>query len=154
MIQRIQSVYLLIAAILLALLFFFPLADLIDKNGVIYTYLYRGLYGPVEGNQKLLFYTTPLAILYLLILMMNFSNIFLYKFRSLQMKICLLNIFLILASLAVFYYYLASPFSNYAATVNYKIFALSPIIAAIFIFLAYKSIHKDEKLVKSIDRIR
>jgi hypothetical protein len=95
-----------------------------------------------------------LAILYSINLLISMVTIFKFKNRILQMRLCIINIFLLVGSLALAYYFIAFAFSDFQDTVHYKIVALMPILAIIFNFLAYKGIQKDEKLVKSIDRIR
>jgi hypothetical protein len=70
------------------------------------------------------------------------------------MKLCILNIILLLVSLGLIAFYVAVSFSKIEANVHYQIYALMPVIALILTVMAYNSIKKDEKLVKSIDRIR
>jgi hypothetical protein len=41
-----------------------------------------------------------------------------------------------------------------ASELVYKIGFIFPLIAAVFLFLAYRSINKDEQLIKSLDRLR
>lgn len=153
MIQRIQSIYLFIAAVIIGLLFFFPIARLVNDSG-IFTFWYRGLYGQALGKNMLIEHSTPLAILYLLILMLLLSSVFLYKIRPVQMKLCIFNMILLLVSTGLSAFYLFVVYSDYQAKVVLSILAFLPFISLILIFLAYKAIKKDENLVKSIDRIR
>jgi hypothetical protein len=153
MIQRIQSIYLLIASVILGLLFFFPIADLVS-NSETYTFWYRGLYGQILGINVLIEQSTPLAILDLLILMLIISSIFLYKMRPVQMKLCLLNMILLIVSIVLTAFYLIFVYPDYNAKIHLKIFVVFPVISLLFIYLAYRGIKNDENLVKSIDRIR
>jgi hypothetical protein len=154
MIQRIQSLYLFLAATLIGAIFFFPLAELADKAGTTYTFFYRGLYGPLQGANVLIENTTLLALLFMLIFMLILFNIFLFKYRSIQMKICIANILLLVISIALAYFELVNSFAKYNSVVHYNVIATFPLVVLILLFLAYRAIKKDEKLVRSIDRIR
>jgi len=152
MIQRIQSVYLLLASIAVLMLFFFPIAVLtIEPNG-LFICRYRGLYELVEGKEILKAATYYLAILLFINLLISVITIFKYKNRTTQMRLCLINMLLLTGSAAVIYF--SASFSGLQALVQYKPVALMPVLAIILSFLAYKGIQKDEKLIKSIDRIR
>jgi len=153
MIQRIQSIFLLLASLMLGLVFFFPLAVLVNENET-FTFWYRGLYGNLHENIVLLEHSTPLAILYLLILMLCIFSIFLFKLRPVQMKLCIANIILIIIALGLTALYLFVIYSDHHAQIHFKIFSAFPILSLVFIVLAYKGIKKDEALVKSVDRIR
>ena len=79
----------------------------------------------------------------------SFVNIFLYKNRKRQIKICYVNIILQLFALGI---------AVGGIMLQGKVFGLSIYIylglACVFVALAIYSIKKDEKLVKSLDRIR
>jgi hypothetical protein len=154
MIQRIQSIYLLLAAIVVGLLFFFPIADFVNDAGKFYLFRYRGLYEVIEGKEKLVTLTIPLALLLMVNMVLPLINLFLYKKRSFQMKLCIFSIILLFSSVGLIAYYAAASFTNINANVNYKVVASMPIIALILNVMAYSAIKKDEKLIKSIDRIR
>jgi hypothetical protein len=154
MIQRIQSIYLLLAVIAIGTLFFFPLAELLVNKDSLLLFRYRGLYELKEGKEILSVATYPLAFLFSINLLLSLFAIFKFKNRKFQMKLCIYNSLLNIASLGLAYYYVALGFSKMEAVVHYKIFALMPIVASILSFMAYKGIQKDEKLIRSIDRIR
>jgi hypothetical protein len=154
MIQRIQSIYLLLAAIVVGLLFFFPIADFVNDAGKFYLFRYRGLYEVIEGKEKLVSLTIPLAIILMVNMVLPLINIFFYKKRGFQMKLCIFSIILLFSSVGLIAYYAAASFKNIEANVNYQVFASMPIIALILNVMAYSAIRKDEKLIKSIDRIR
>lgn len=154
MIQRIQSIYLLLSGILIGLLFFFPLADFVNSAGSSYIFRYRGLYQLSGETETLVMFTIPLAIMLLISTLLSLISIFLYKRRSLQMKLSMVNIVLLFASMAIIAYYAVISFSRYGVNADYTIFATMPIIALILHVMAFYAIRRDERLVKSIDRIR
>jgi len=154
MIQRIQSLYLLLAVVAVALLFFFPIAELLVDKEFTFLFRYRGLYELKHGQEILKIASYPLAILFSINMIISLITIFKFKNRILQLRLCIINILLLIASLALAYYFIAFAFTDFQDTVRYGIVALMPVLAAIFSFLAYKGIQKDEKLIKSIDRIR
>ena len=153
MIQRVQSVYLIISAIITLLIFYFPIADLTTATET-YSFWYRGLYGILLDKEVLIEHSTPLAILYLLTLMLIISTIFLYKLRPVQMKLCFINIILTIICVGLTLVYLFIVYSDFKANVQFKLFALLPFVSVFFLYMAYRGIKKDEELVKSVDRIR
>ncbi len=149
-----QSLYLLLALVAITILFFFPIAELLVDGKFMFLFRYRGLYELKDGQEILKIASYPLGILYSINLLIGLIAIFKFKNRILQMRLCLINILLLIGSLLLIYYFIAFAFSDLQDSVHYKFAAFMPIIAAILSFLAYKGIQKDEKLVKSIDRIR
>lgn len=154
MIQRIQTVFLLIAAIILAASMVMPIAiysNLIENQQytiAIYQYL-----KPVNGINLL-----PLFISGALAAVITLFSIFLYKNRKFQINISRINIILILIYIGLIAYFLYSlkSLSNSDNTVmiTYQIGTVFPVIALIFDVLAITRIKKDDKLVKSLDRLR
>ncbi len=70
------------------------------------------------------------------------------------MRLCTVNIILLLGSLGLAYFYLSFVKLDIEPIINYKLTVAFPIIAVIFTILANRGIKKDEKLVRSLDRIR
>ncbi len=153
MIQRIQTVYLFLAAIVIFMIFWFPLAEVLIE-GVIYTFKYRGIYEISSDKTELIIQALPLAVLYGLVMLISIVSIFLYKKRVLQMRLSVLNILLLIGSYALAYYYIYAAFKGADTVINPGIASIFPIIAAILTYLAFRGISKDEKLVRSLDRIR
>jgi hypothetical protein len=76
-------------------------------------------------------------------------DIFLYKNRKLQGRLALLGI--LLSLLNIFLYYKQT--HRFAAG-NYDLTALLALALPVLFFLAMRGIYRDEKLVKSLDRLR
>ena len=154
MIQRIQTVYLLIAEILIGALFFVPFAEIAGKEGSIYRFDIKGIY--LEGVQKseIIYSSLPLVLLWAVSLILILVTIFLYKNRVLQMRISTINIFILLGLGGLIFYYVRSGAKLLMGVYSLTIYLVFPVIAAILIYLAIRAISKDELLVRSIDRIR
>ena len=154
MIQRIQTVYLLIAEILIGALFFVPFAEIAGKEGSIYRSDIKGIY--LEGVQKseIIYSSLPLVLLWAVSLILILVTILLYKNRILQMRISTINIFILLGLGGLIYYYVWSGAKLLMGVYSLTIYLVFPVIAAILIYLAIRAISKDELLVRSIDRIR
>ncbi len=136
MIQRIQSVWLLVASIVTVLTLKFSF-----YSG---THQPDNLYHQVNGTENimLMFLTITLAALTLI-------NIFLFKTRVIQLRLCIVAIFLDL--LLLFLYYRAIQNFSQGEFAITSTFHLLIIISLIF---AASGINKDEKLIKESNRLR
>ncbi len=153
MIQRIQTLYLFVAFVLMLMLFFFPLAEILSGEGQLYTFRFDGLY--YAGHESVYIQTIPPIILLSVIVAITFISIFLYRRRITQMRINFFNMLLMLGYAGLVYFYIQE-FSNTldSELVRYKLFDAFPFLAAIFTYMAIRAIGKDEALIRSIDRIR
>ncbi len=144
MIQRIQSVYLIIA-ILLSWLVAFLAPFWVDQNSeVIYlTSLFK--------NENMVFLSVPLLIIGSGI--MSFASLLLYKNRTRQIIGNRLNIVINFLLLGIIVYHLLSlPGETVVSEKGIGVFI--PLLVVVFLVLSNKAIIKDEKLVKSVDRLR
>lgn len=139
MLQRMQSIWLLLAGVAAFLTIKFA--------------FYSGVpLVPVEPvNFQVLRATSSLWILIITIALVCIAviNIFLYKNRKLQGRLAILGI--ILSLLNIFLYFRET--AHYTQG-QFSITAILPILVPLFFFLASRGIYKDEKLVKSLDRLR
>jgi len=144
MIQRIQSIWLLLAAIAILCLLFVPV--LISKDGES-TYTLNGYGINNKSTNILLLVSTILAGLISLLNIFNFRN------RRLQIRIASLNILLILG-LSFWFSSLAKQLPGGIKNSDIGIGLFLPLAAIIFTLLAIRGIKKDEKLIRSADRLR
>lgn len=136
MIQRIQTIYLLIAFIIMGILpFVFPLET------------------SAAGQKTFAMDHMSDMILFGLSAALSLITIFLFKNRKLQFVLGRLNIILNLILLGLFVYHSLS-LSGEVATSEKGIGMFLPIFSIVFLVLANKAIKKDEDLVKSVDRLR
>ncbi|MFD0991371.1 DUF4293 domain-containing protein [Mariniflexile jejuense] len=136
MLQRIQTVYLLLAAIASAGLIF-VLHLWVTNNDVV-----------VYAKDNMLFLG-----LFLASAMLSIVSIFKYKNRKSQFMLGRLNMILNFILLG-FFVYQSLNISGETAVSEKGIGMLLPIVSIVFLALANKAIKKDEDLVKSVDRLR
>ena len=144
MIQRIQSIYLLIVFLLLGVVTNF-IALWFVKDGVHQSV--NDLFTSESFFLKLvpiLFYSGSLLAV---------ATIFLFKNRQLQFVMGRVNILINLFLLGALIY-LSLTLSGEAQVSEKGIGMFLPIVAILFLVLANRAIKKDEDLVKSVDRLR
>ncbi|KPK84970.1 MAG: hypothetical protein AMS27_08665 [Bacteroides sp. SM23_62_1] len=153
MIQRIQTLYLFSALVLTILLFFLPLAEIITVNNQLLLFKSSGLYDTEAG--EIIIRTAPLIILIAVITFLYFIAIFLFKRRVVQARVCMLNILLHAGLTGLLIYYLTFIYRKVEMSGSgIQLAVLFPVISMILTYMAYRSIHRDEKLVRSADTIR
>jgi len=129
MIQRIQSLYLLVVILLSSLMLYLSLVPSFGMELNSWFYAYFG------------FYSIPLLATICL---------FLYSKRKIQSILCFV---LILFNLVVVQICGLKVFEGNTHTIILLVLVAS-MVECILLFLARRAIDKDEKLVRSIDRIR
>lgn len=150
MIQRIQTVYLLLAAALMAALFLpvFEFASIKPEAKA------EGLFADGVFNT---FDSQLLLILTIGIVAIALIDIFMYKNRKIQLLLTRLTIILILTLIIIagyLFYSNAANFNEELANVSIRLGLIVPVVSIILLFLAAKHILKDEKIVRSMDRLR
>ena len=140
MIQRVQSVYLLLVTVLMSLFLVKPYADInLGSNEVIQFFSFA-VHKYLDGEKtELIVRTLPLMILVLVTGAISFLNIFLYQNRVLQIRICALTAFLLVAQLGMEYYYHASVKNDFAPNdTSFNFAAILPVLSLILIIMAYR----------------
>ena len=156
MIQRIQTLFLLVAMGALIALIFLPIAQFVDYSSNFYT---LGFYGVVENITQSVPSTTWMTAVYPVlcmgIVLMILITMFMYKKRPLQIKMCF-YLLLLLVVFVIFNFWMFNIVRKDALwkVGAYTIFSYLPYISAVCVYLARRAIQKDEELVKSADRIR
>lgn len=151
MIQRIQSVYLLLVAGLMLAILFVPLATFAGGGA---EFVFKALGIVEKESQQVFFDTWPVLIPAVAVVVNALTTIFLYKKRPLQIKLASSNIILILAFFCAFFYYAWDFMKLYSCQIKPGFFLALPLIALVLNLLAVKAIKKDEDMIKSLNRIR
>ena len=158
MIQRIQTVYLFLAFIAIALLFAFPLAQFFSETGT-YIFSITGLKNMVPGEPdtftSLIF--LPLILVSAGIGLLALFTIFQYKKRPFQVKLTAAGVFASIALImGIFFLYIPMIEKKINIVPNYMdtIGIFLPLVALVFMVMANRAIKRDEKLVRSADRLR
>ncbi len=177
MIQRKQSIFLLLAAIALVFCFAFPIAtftataslgapvsgalNLIPQdNPDLMDEILNGQ--PVTMGQKGFIKIWPLMVLTLLGIAIALVSIFLYKNRRTQMKVVAVGFLLSVVDIFLIFIWAVDKYVTAVTTpmactdihTHYAVGAFLPIAAAVFFFLAQRSIKADEEKVRAADRLR
>lgn len=151
MIQRIQSLWLLMAAASAAMLFFMPLAFILNHaQEQVIVFKLSGIIA--TNDNTLLVSTYTLAGLTAITALLSLINIFLFKKRTLQMRISVYSAILMLALAGLIAYYLFYLFAGFNLSIRFVVFM--PIIGFILLLMARRAVKRDEELVRAIDRIR
>lgn len=149
MIQRIQSVWLFLAAMVSGSLFM--------PSMVLYRYTVPGGFtgGKVESLSTLNFY--PLLVVAVVMTLLPLVAIFMFKDRKRQRGMAVLSILACIGFISLMFMKIGNINNKMPAPANqvYGIVgSVVPVAAIIFLILAIKGIRKDEKLIKSLDRLR
>lgn len=148
MIQRIQTVYLLLVTGMLIASMCLPVGSLMELNGTAYVFkplglMINGTFQSTWGLFGILMLSTIVAL----------GTIFLFKNRILQIRMTIFNSLLLIGyylAFAAFYFVLTSdenPFRFHWAL-------CFPLIAIILNYLAIRAIGRDEAMVHAADRLR
>lgn len=149
MIQRIQTVYLLVVAILAIVVISLPVGSFITPDSAILemsNLSINGADGTVNYDPWALFAIQMLSAVLAL------GTIFLYKKRMLQIRLCIFNIILLVgyyATLAIFVYMLKET-NNFVPAWNVCL----PFVSIVLTWLAIRAIGSDEALVRSYNSLR
>lgn len=154
MIQRIQTLYLLIIVALLVVMLFVPLAWFASEAGMFNLYAFSLQSADGSFAQS----TVYLGILLVLSALLPLLTIFLYRRRLLQIRLCVVEMVFLVGTVimeAIYYFLSRRVFSELALhNQGFKPAIVLPIVALFFTFLAAQAIFRDEMLVRSADRIR
>ena len=147
-IQRIQSVYLLIAIILMAVFAFFPaLSFQVGDRSFVYGALEAGKVGATHIDPLML-------MLVVLITLLALIDIFLYKNLQRQMTVCFVDIIIGLAMLVAIGIQAYLFGTRESVTMNWQWTLLLPVLSVIFLMMAHKSMSSDKKKLRDADRLR
>ena len=154
MIQRIQTVYLLLVVVLLVATLFMPLLTL-QIGQEFFSMDASGVSSLVNQEAAALGTTWGLFALTAIIALVAMVTIFLYKNRIFQIRLCVFNALLMIG----FYAYVAFLVWRWQGEVpemqwQLKLGLAFPVIALILDYLAIRNIGADEALVRSLDRLR
>jgi len=135
MIQRIQSIWLFLAAAVMASLFYLDIYKLAASSIIL-------------GNNYIGMILTGISILLSLVTIFRFKN------RKSQLSLIWLNLLITICLLAWLFFTISKETEIAGTSGSYRLGAFIPVIVLVLLFLARGGIRKDEKLLKSLDRLR
>jgi len=164
MIQRIQTLFLAIATIAIILMFFFPFASITEfteiQSEVLETDYYKmsvmGIEDPSPDTipQINLLVHIPVLILTSLIFILIIYSVLRFKNRRQQMNFVKITFFLNIILVAGIFLDYQKLFTSVPINIELEMGAYFPLISLVLLIVANRYILKDEKLIKSVDRLR
>ncbi|GAB3651824.1 DUF4293 domain-containing protein [Echinicola sediminis] len=159
MIQRIQTIFLLLVAVAMLLVTYFPIWSQVNtqQTETLTLTAWSMVHIDVSNGTVLettsTFYIGILAIVAAIIALYSLSQ---FKTRTKQMFLNMINSLVMVVNLGIIVYqtYSANADFNPAASGAFMIGFYCIIVAMVFNIVANRFIRKDEMLVKSVDRIR
>ncbi len=150
MIQRKQTLWLLLAAISVLLIFYFPFG--INSKTVVDSTSVTEIPLSASANQ-------PLGMLGILACILSIITIFLFKNRPLQIKLIWATILETIGILVLQFYIANNSVEGNKLVVgilgaNIYLGIFVPLLTLFFLILAVMGIRQDEKLVRDTDRLR
>ncbi len=139
-IQRIQTVYLLLAAIVTAVFAFVPVINVLNPDGV------------VEISFNSLHFGAWTMVLEILIVILAIIAIF--KYRDLRTQIRLTNVLMLLIVTLIIVIAIMMWVLHDKLIMQFTPYIVMPFVALILVWLAKKGIKHDKKLLADSERIR
>lgn len=153
MLQRIQTVFLIIATIFLEFMLFMPISKVVRPvDEVVFSLGFSGLKS--AKGAEVAFSSYPLSILIILCITLCIVTIFLFKKRMLQIRLSVANSILLLGLQGLAFYYVKVAEAILGGDGSYTLIFIFPLVSAILVFLALRAIVRDEALVQSVNRLR
>lgn len=132
--QRIQTLYLAIATVLIGSLLFSRFATAFG-----------------EGESAILYREyTPYLLFIIMTFLANLISLGLFKARMIQMRLCIISAIVLLA----FQIWIGVDYFKHMKDIVFSFTAIFPVIAAILDVLAARNIMLDEAMVQSASRLR
>jgi len=154
MIQRIQSLYLLLTTLIAVLFLSGEIVRFSDGINELFINI-QGL-GKLAGNSgtEIIEKHMHFTILLLLPPVLSLVTIMFYKNRKLQMKMTLILILLILIEIIAVVHYSMHIINTMGVVLIPGLKLIIPVLMLIMAILAYRGMKKDENLIRSYDRLR
>lgn len=154
MIQRIQTLYLLVVALLTGATLLLPLAWFGDGTETFTLHAFALENGAGEAVRA----TPYMGVLLAAAALLPLATIFLFKRRMLQLRLCAVELVLLIGAAvmeAIYYYLSYRVFSGMEFhTQGMRPAIALPLVCLLLSYLAARAILRDELLVRSLDRIR
>lgn len=152
MIQRVQSIWLLLAGLTILLLLVLPIVST-QANGTEFWIQATGLFQKTNGVVAKTQYFSPLFITTVAVALLCLATIFTFRNRAGQKRLIFAAIAAILL-LGFWIFTYAQELPGGIAAAHYGVGTFLPLAAIVFCVLAIRGIRKDEQLLRSADRLR
>ncbi|MCX6224317.1 MAG: DUF4293 domain-containing protein [Bacteroidia bacterium] len=153
MIQRIQTIYLLISLIAWKLLFIFPVIGFTNGAGGAWMLLFIDGIKEAESGKTVL-RAIPMTILLVLVEALALIAVRSYRRRAFQLRVTVFNMMLQLLSYVIIALYAFQGKYFLHATPGLLIWTAMPLVAGFCSYLAFRGIRRDILLLRAQDRLR
>lgn len=156
MLQRVQTIWLFFATVSLFSLFLFPCVQVLGNlQGSAKSIKVSGIYENINGQIVQTQGFTLLTIVTVIVALLPFVAIFMYQNRKRQIVTCYVALILILAHSFWLVQMVKKAIDPLVLEMdNYGLGLILPSLSILLIILAIKGIRRDEKLIRSADRLR
>ncbi len=157
MFQRIQTLFIIGAFAACAACFFLPFWVYASTNP---DYVYQiSLFSIklISGNEQIIdLGTLPILVIICVSTILTIVSLFSFKNRQRQIKINNYNVFLTILFIGTIYLWIPHMLDGFLRTAvpHWQFGLILPLITMVFLIIANVFIKKDDKLVKSADRLR
>jgi hypothetical protein len=156
MIQRVQSIYIILSIIVVFVATLFPFGsyEIGDQIVSFGAFGWKSENNLLISSQPEVFLNYPYFIGYLLTISLSIFTLLKYKNRNSQLSLGKANYFVLL--ITIIYMFLSVTISEEIVSEDptYGVGLYLLVSAIPFIFLANRGVKNDEKLIKSLDRLR
>ncbi|HIZ06244.1 MAG TPA: DUF4293 domain-containing protein [Candidatus Phocaeicola gallistercoris] len=150
MIQRIQTIYLLIIVVLMVMIMSLPMGYFYTETSIIQL----SSLSLRSGEDVISNSPWPMFVISIIVAIITFITIFSYKIRQLQIRLTSYSILFLIGYYIVFALLVWKMTTTYSYKFSCSWAICLPLISIILGWMAIRAIKKDEMLVKSYDRIR
>ncbi|RYU78693.1 DUF4293 domain-containing protein [Hymenobacter persicinus] len=158
MIQRIQSVFLLLLALAMLSVVFLPIWSKLDplSNQELVLTATKLTYAHADAGMSVPTPTYIIAVLAVASAAVALFEIFQFRNRFMQLKLGILNFLLIVATIGASFYFsgVGEKMLNVKVPGTFEAGFYLPTLALVLNLLANRFIRRDEQLVRSMDRLR
>lgn len=164
MIQRLQTLFLFLAISAIVIMMFYPVSSITEYTQLntqsletdYYELFVTGLHdpSPTSAPQTSQSAWVPLMVLTVMVLAIIGYTIFRYKSRLFQLKLVKSAIFLNIVLVTGIFLNYPKIFTHTTVSIDPGPGAYFPLISLIMLVIAHRYILKDERLVRSSDRLR
>lgn len=144
MIQRVQTLYLLLATGMSALMLYLPVYELMPVDPSSSTTVTQF---SIMSSSLLLILNGGIGVL-------SFLCIFLFKKRNIQIRLCNLLMLITCVLIGLLFFSADTMSTSMNQRVHYLFGTYLPLLQLLFIFLAMRYVKRDENLVRSASRLR
>ncbi|MDR2936024.1 MAG: DUF4293 domain-containing protein [Rikenellaceae bacterium] len=157
MIQRVQSLYLFTATVLMTLVCFLPMGRFLGGGEVFRLYAW-GIRSAAEDASGFVAFVPYMGILVALTALLSLVILFLYRRRTLQLRLAAAQMALLFGAQVYVGIYLYRTWALISEQevhrIVFSVTDIFPLFSIGLTLLAFRAIARDEALVRSLDRIR